>query len=350
MKMVRSVLLVLLIVGVSVSIAVLADTEKNWPKVRVAHSDIAATLDYLDFDVLFERILTEKYGIPTEPFYFKSDDLAMQAVITNQCDIYVGAPKYGLIESLNKEGHHFRSFMQTCVLTYIPVVNKSKYQSWEDLDGHSIAVHARGSGTEAQAVAAEKIYGIKFSEITYIPGTEVRGIAMLNGQINASFLGIFTARWLLEEAPGKFMLLPFQGITGSDDVLIANLKWLEENDELVRLIIKEALLMFRKVTADPFYVLDLRERYDLLPDMPPEQESEFLPFWTTAAPIGYRSLNGGGKAAAALDLDFYSHQLEQKENLKVEDFWYLTALNAVLDEIGRVRIIYDTIPGETLAE
>ena len=348
-KISRFVLSVLLI-GLVGCVGALADTDRNWPTVRVAHSDIAGALDYVDFDVIFESILTEKYGIPAIPFYFKSDDLAMQAVVTGQCDIYVGAPKYGLIESLNKEGVNIRSFMQTCVLTYIPVVNESKYQSWEDLNGHSIAVHSRGSGTEAQTVSAEKLYGIEFSEILYIPGTEVRGIAMLNGQIDASFLGIFTARWLLEEAPGRFLLLPFQGITGSDDVLMARLEWIEENDELVHLIIREALLMFRKVTADPFYVLDLRERYNLLPDLPSEMEGEFLPFWTTAAPIGYRSLNGGGEAAAALDLDFYSHQLEQKENLELEDFWYLTALDAVLDEIGRVHVIYDTIPGETLPD
>ena len=350
MNRIGKVVLPVLLICLAGCLAATGDTGTNWPTVRVAHSDIAGALDYIDFDVLFERILTEKYGIPTLPFYFKSDDLAMQAVVTGQCDIYVGAPKYGLIENLNKEGVYIRSFMQTCVLTYIPVVNKSKYQSWEDLDGHSIAVHSRGSGTEAQTVSAEKLYGIEFSEIQYIPGTEVRGIAMLNGQIDASFLGIFTARWLLEEAPGRFMLLPFQGITGSDDVLMARLEWLEENDELVRLIMKETLLMFRKVTADPFYVLDLRERYNLLPDLPPEQEGELLPFWTTAGPIGYRSLNGGGESAAALDLDFYSHQLEQKENLVLEDFWYLTPLNAVLNEIGRVSVIYDTIPGETLAD
>jgi len=350
MRRISKLVLSVLLIGLVGCLAAMADTDRNWPTVRVAHSDIAGALDYVDFDVLFERVLTEKYGIPTIPFYFKSDDLAMQAVVTGQCDIYVGAPKYGLIESLNKEGVNIRSFMQTCILTYIPVVNKGKYQSWEDLDGEPIAVHSRGSGTEAQAAFVEKLYGIKFSKIEYIPGTEVRGIAMLNGQIDASFLGIFTARWLLEEAPGEFMLLPFQGCTGSDDVLMAKLDWLEENDELVRLIMKEALLMFRKVTADPFYVLDLRERYNLLPDLPPEQEGEFLPFWTTAAPIGYRSLNGGGESAAAIDLGFYSHQLEQKENLKIEDFWYLSPLNAVLDEIGRVRVIYDTLPIEPLAD
>ena len=59
------------------------------------------------------------------------------------------------------------------------------------------------------------------------------------------------------------------------------------------------------------------------------------PYFAEAAPN--IPLNGGGEDAARDDFDFYtvSGALEGKAaDLKVEDFWDLTALNAVLAKIG----------------
>lgn len=313
--------------------------EARWPKVRIALSDIPA-MDTIPIQAAWARLI--EMGVPIELHYFKTDELANQAVVSGQCDIGSGTP-YGIIQRLNKQGVQIRFFFQRSKLEYVPVVRKSKYQSWQDLDGHEIAVHARASGTEAQAKMAEQIYGIKFSRITYIPGTEVRAVAMLQGTLDASFLGLFSAQQLMEQAPGEFMILPLEGCAATDDALFARLDWLQENEEVVCLIIKEILKMYRRVMADPTYVLELRDQYNLVPDLPPEIEAQIPKYYPTIARLGLRSVNGGGREAAEFDLQFYhtAGQLEGPiENLKVEDFWYLAPLNKVLDEIGRINITY----------
>lgn len=333
-----SVLLIVTMVA-SLCMAVAAE-ETKWPKVRLAFSDIPA-MDSIAFDAVCERL--REMGVPLEVYYFKTDELTNQAVVSGQCDIGSGTP-YGIIQRMNEQGIPIRFFFQWVKLSYIPVVRKSKYQSWEDLDGHEIAVHARASGTEAQVKMVEELYGIKFSRITYVPGTEVRGVAMLNGTMDASFLGLFTANWLMKEAPDEFMILPFEGVAATDDALYARLDWLKENEEVVRLIMKEALKIFRRVTADPSYVLELRRQYNLLPDLPPEIEAEIPVYWPIVAQRGLRAINGGSEEAAKVDLHFYSiaGQLEGPlEDLKVDDFWYLQPLNDVLEEIGRISVDYE---------
>jgi TRAP-type uncharacterized transport system substrate-binding protein len=63
---------------------------------------------------------------------------------------------------------------------------KEAYKSWKDLDGQEIAVHARGSGTEAIVNLVAKQQGIKFKNISYVPGSQVRALGLLKGNIKAN--------------------------------------------------------------------------------------------------------------------------------------------------------------------
>jgi NitT/TauT family transport system substrate-binding protein len=297
-------------------------------------------MDTFPIQAVWERL--KEMGVPLEIVYFKTDELANQAVVSGQIEIGSGTP-YGIIQRMNETGKAtIRFFFQRSTLEYVPVVRTSKYQSWEDLDGHEIAVHARASGTEAQAKLAEELFGIKFSRITYVPGQEVRAVAMRQGTMDASFLGLFTMKQLLVDRPGEFMVLPYGESGGSDDGLFARLDWLQENEELVKLIIKETLRVYRRSIADPTYAEELREHYNLCPDLPPEITVQIPDYYDSLAKLGLRSVNGGGLAAAEADLEFYSigGQLTG-EDLKVEDFWYLDPLNEVLDEVGRISIHYE---------
>ena len=53
------------------------------------------------------------------------------------------------------------------------MVNKEKIKSWKDLDGQPITIHARGSGTEAISYYMQALHNIEFSEMSFVPGSEV---------------------------------------------------------------------------------------------------------------------------------------------------------------------------------
>ena len=48
----------------------------------------------------------------------------------------------------------------------VAVVNGEFYKTWKDLDGQDIAVHARGSGTEAVMLLMAKKHGITYGNIS----------------------------------------------------------------------------------------------------------------------------------------------------------------------------------------
>jgi NitT/TauT family transport system substrate-binding protein len=307
--------------------------------IKMAFGDIPA-MDTIPDQAAIVRL--QQKGIPVKPFYFKSDQLSNQALISGQVEIASGTP-YGIIQRMNKEKKmELRFFFQRLINQYIPVVKKSKFKSWKDMNGQEMAIHARASGTEALARMAEKIYGIKFSQLKYVPGTEVRCNAMLQGNIDASIIGIFSMNMLMEKQPGQWLVLPLDA-TGTDDAMYTRMDWLEKNQAVVRTIIKEFLQMYRRVNADPLYALELRKQYNLIPDLPKEIEVQIPVYYKTAAQKQLNPSNGGGEKEAKFDLEFFhvAGQFEGPlENLKVEDYWYLKPLKDVLAEIGEVKIEY----------
>ena len=127
--------------------ALLATTQLPSPaaaagKIRIAFGDIA-TVETLNFLIAVER--AKERGVDIEVTYFKSEDIAAQAVVGGQADVGVGAP-YTVLQKVKAP---IRIFYQMSTLRFFPVVNTEFYQDWKDLNGQEIAVHSRGSGTEA---------------------------------------------------------------------------------------------------------------------------------------------------------------------------------------------------------
>ncbi len=87
-------------------------------------------------------------------------------------------------------------------------------------------MHSRGSGTEAiMQLMAEK-HGIKYSNVSYVPGSEVRAGALLQGSVKASIVDSANRRMIMEKAPGKFIVLPMEGVSATDEALFANTEFL----------------------------------------------------------------------------------------------------------------------------
>lgn len=295
---------------------------------RIAFGDIA-TVESVHLLAAFER--AREKGVDIKITFLKSEDIAAQAVVGGQADIGVGGP-YALLQKVKAP---IRIFMQLSRLQFYPVVNTEFYKEWKDLDGQEIAVHSRGSGTEAIMQLMADKNDIAYSNISYVPGAEVRTGALLQGNVKATIVDSSGKRILEKEAPGKFAFLPLGEVSATDEALFANTDYLSKNQKDVEILIESILTTWREVQADPKAAAALRDQYKLLPDATPDMIADIEPYFEEAAPV--LPLNGGGEDAARDDFDFYtiSGALEGKpEELKVEDFWDLTALNAVLEKIG----------------
>jgi NitT/TauT family transport system substrate-binding protein len=290
--------------------------------VRIGLGDIA-TVETLNLLIALERV--KERGVDVEFTAFKDEDIAAQAVVNGQVDVGIGTP-YALIQKVQAP---IRLFYQLSTLKFYPVVDQEAYPDWQALDGQPFVYHGRGSGTEAMGnlLAAEN--GIEFGEISYVPGSEVRAVALIQGNIKATLLDIANKNLVMEQAPGKFHVLPTGEINASDEALYARLEWLQENEETVQILLEELLRTWRDINENPEMVAAERERLGLLPDLPEDLEGQIDPYFAQAVGEAMFPNDGGGEAAARSDFGFYGNagQLEgAADALAIEDFWYLEPL------------------------
>lgn len=316
-------------IGAALATSLLADRAEAGT-MRIAFGDVAA-IESIHFLAAFER--AKERGVDVQITYLQAEDIAAQAVVGGQMDIGVGGP-YALIQKVNAP---IRIFAQLSTLVFFPVVNSEFYQTWEDLDGEPIAVHARGSGTEAIMMLMADVHGIEYSEVSYVPGSEVRAGALLQGNIKASIVDAANRRFLENEAPGKFIVLPLGDVAASDEVLFANTAYLEANAADVDILVEELLKSIREVADNPAAAVEMRNQYNLLPDLGAEADEDILAYFTETAERGALPLNGGGADAAGDDFAFYTlaGQLEgNPDDLNIADFWELGPLERAIATLG----------------
>src|SRR3546814_439185 len=236
---------------------------------RIAFGDIA-TVETLNFQIALER--TRERGVDVQVSYLKSEDIAAQAVVGGQADIGVGTP-YALLQKVKAP---IRIFYQMSSLRFFPIVNTEFYKTWKDLDGQEIAVHSRGSGTEAIMMLMAQRNDIEYGNVSYVPGSEVRAGALLQGNVKVTIVDAANRKLVMEKAPGKFAVLPMEGVNATDEALYANTEYLESNQEAVDILVEELIRTTREINASPAVVADLRKQYNLLPELPAEQEAEII--------------------------------------------------------------------------
>jgi len=297
-------------------------------KIKYGLGDVLTT-DDLQLLIAAER--AKARGVDVEVIPLKSEELAVQAVINGQVDVGQGTP-YAAIQKVNVP---VRFFFQLYALQFFPVVNKEFYKNWKDLDGQEITVHARGSGTEAIMNLMAKAQGIKYKNISYVPGSQVRALGLLKGNIKATILDSTNRNYVMKEAPGKFILLPMGGVSASDESLFATQAFLDKNRGAVNIFVEELLRVTREINANPKSVAAERKKLGIMKDLPAKVEEEINPYFEEAVANGIFSDNGGGEMAAKSDLEFYTLSGQLKgENLKVEDFWDMAPLKAAYSKLG----------------
>jgi NitT/TauT family transport system substrate-binding protein len=296
-------------------------------KIRYALGDVIS-IDELPLLIAVER--AKARGVDVEVTAFKSEEVATQAVINGQADVGQGTP----YAALQKVGVPIRFFYQLSALQFFPVVSKDSYKSWKDLDGQEIAVQGRGSGTEAIMILAAKQHGIKYKSVSYVPGSQVRALALLKGNIKATILDAPNKNRVMKEAPDKFIILPLGNLKASDEALFATREFLDKNQAGIAIFLEELVKVNRAINANPKWILDERKKLALLKELPAKMEEEILPFFDEAVQNGVFPNDGGVESAAKNDLEFYSLSgALTGENLKVEDFWHFAPLKAALAKV-----------------
>jgi NitT/TauT family transport system substrate-binding protein len=253
-------------------------------------------------------------------------------VVGGQADVGLGAP-YGLIQG---SGAPLRIFCQLQRLRFFPVVDKAAYPNWQALDGKTLAVHSRGSTSEALAHIIEKEEGIKFGKVSFVPGAEVRATALLRGNVKATLLDIPNKNFVMAQEPDKFAVLPTPETSASDEVLFANTNWLNKNKQSAQVLLEEILTVWRAIKKDPNFVQTERKRLGLARDLPDELEKQLVPYYRQGAQEGLFTQDCGGEAAAKDDFTFYSLAGQLKgdpASLKVEDFWNLDLIGPAVSKV-----------------
>jgi NitT/TauT family transport system substrate-binding protein len=251
-------------------------------------------------------------------------------VINGQADVGQGTP-YAAIQKLTVP---IRFFYQLSALQFFPVVNKENYKGWKDLDGQEIAVQGRGSGTEAIMMLMAKEHGIKYKNISYVPGSQVRALALIKGNIKATILDATNKNLVMKDAPDKFIILPLGNVKASDEALFATREFLDKNQAGIRIFLEELTKVNRAINANPKWVLEERKKLGLLKELPAKMEDEILPYFQEAVQNGVFPNDGGLASAAKNDLEFYALSgALTGDNLKADDFWYMAPLKAALANV-----------------
>jgi NitT/TauT family transport system substrate-binding protein len=273
-------------------------------------------------------------GLDYELTFFNGEELAIQAILAGQADVGLGSP-YAVIQRASVP---VRLFQQTSRIIFFPVA-KAEIASWQDMDGKSMTYHSRGGPLEALASIVAEREGITLGTPNYVPGSENRVVALVQGHIDAAVIDLLNKNMIMEEHPDEFHVLSWVGPDEvvTDEALFARLDWLEENEDQVALLLESLLESARDLCENPAMIAEEREKYNLLPDLPQELADGLADYYAEAIEAGVYSCDGGSVQAAETDISVLSKsgQLEgSPEDLKVEDFWYFGPLETAKEKLG----------------
>jgi ABC-type nitrate/sulfonate/bicarbonate transport system substrate-binding protein len=145
-----------------------------------------------------------------------------------------------------------------------------EFETMEDLDGATIAVHGEQSFTRAVSQFFAEEYGYEYEELI-IPGSDVRAEALAAGEIDASVIDLPDVVLLEQTFPDSFHIL--QTIGEQFPELIEGDVWFDgawavENPDVATTVIKAFLQATRRMTADTDFALELAT--ENLPEVPVE--------------------------------------------------------------------------------
>ncbi len=292
-------------------------------KIRIALAETPSD-ELAAFFVALDRARAK--GLDYEWTAFSDEELAIQAVLSGQMDIGFGTP----YAAMQRSRAPLRIVFQLSRLKFFPVTTKA-YSKLEDLDGEPILLHSRGGGTDSIANVIESRLNMKFGKRSYVPGSANRVAALLGGRANATIIDLSNKNKLMRSEAGRnFNVLEMFDVESSDEALFANFDWIRENEEAVDTFVSALVSVYRDMHKDPTIIRRETNPDGPIGQLPEEILAELDGFYTDAVEAGLYDPNGGGRAAARADMEWYSAagQLEgDPDTLNIEDFWYLAPLD-----------------------
>lgn len=327
----RPVFGVVLAIGLTLG---LPTARANADPIRIAIGDVPGA-DWLIMLVAIEH--AKEHGLDIEVLWLNQEDTANQAVLNGQAELGSGTP-YAIVQNT---GDQMRFLFQNYKTQFYAVANKSVHPDWASADGQPIVLHSEAGATTVMARLVAAANGIQFSEEIFLPGSEVRGNALLEGTINLGYLDATNKNRVLSERPGEFIVLPQGDVSASDEAMFGRIEWIESHRDELDILIESFVHTYRRIAADPYYALEERERLGLLPELPPEMDDQVAAYMIEAAADGIFPTDLGGRAAAENDLKFFAAGGQVTGDVTVEQFWDLAPLEAVLARVGSATVDYE---------
>lgn len=294
-------------------------------KIRIALAEPPSD-ETAAFFVALER--AKANGLDYEWTAFADEELAIQAVLSGDMDIAFGTP----YAAMQRSKAPLRIIFQLSKLVFFPVTTK-EFTKLEDLNGQPIMLHSRGGGTDSIANVIEQRAGIKFSERSYVPGSNNRVVAMIAGQAKATILDLSNKNKIVAQAGDKFHALPMFEVKASDEALFANLNFIQSNEKAVNIFVDALHSTWTDMVKDPSIIKKETKADGPIGQLPPEVLEGLDGFYKDAVEGGLYDPNGGGREAAKADMEWYvgAGQLEgDPATLNIEDFWYFAPLDAAM--------------------
>ena len=291
-------------------------------KIRIALAETPSD-ELAAFFVALDR--AKANGLDYEWTAFSDEELAIQAVLSGQMDIGFGTP----YAAMQRSKAPVRIIFQLSKLKFFPVTTQ-KYGKLEDLDGEPILLHSRGGGTDSIANVIEDKMGITFGERSYVPGSANRVAALLAGQAEATIIDLSNKNKIMRAHGEQFNVLPMFDVEASDEALFANLDWIKANEGDVQIFVNALLSVWQDMNKDPTIVNRETNPDGPIGQLPKEILGNLDEFYAEAVEGGLYSPDGGGRKAAAADMEWYSQagQLEgDAASLNIDDFWYMKPLD-----------------------
>lgn len=306
------------------AVIAVAATTASADKIRIALAETPSD-ELAAFFVALDR--AKANGLDYEWTAFSDEELAIQAVLSGQMDIGFGTP----YSAMQRSKAPIRIIFQLSKLKFFPVTTK-KYSTLEDLNGEPILLHSRGGGTDSIANVIEDKMDIQFGERSYVPGSSNRVVALVAGQANATIIDLSNKNKVMRLHADKFNVLPMFDVEASDEALFANLDWIKANAGDVQIFVNALASVWKEMAEDPTLISRETDPNGPIGQLPKEILDELDGFYTEAAAGGLYDPEGGGRKAAAADMEWYSQagQLEgDASTLNIDDFWYMAPLDAV---------------------
>ncbi|MBI4492059.1 MAG: ABC transporter substrate-binding protein [Chloroflexi bacterium] len=270
-----------------------------------------------------------KDGWKIEDVLFTRTDLGAIALNEGKIDLYISVPLDPL-RAIQKGGK-LRWLTENNPGEFV-LIAKTSIARCEDLNGKRLALHNEVGNTTL--LTKQWILSTCKATPNYliIPGGENRVVALMNDQVDATYVQLGDWLGLDAQAPGKFHVLTSgeaYKISGSG--FWANTEWLQKNADVATAYVAELLKTYRMIAANPKLLEEVVPKY--VPDL----DRKVLPTTIKAyLDIGSFPANGGDLSMLEGGIRFFQEQGELQPGLEAGKIADSTVLQNALKIIGKV--------------